>query len=59
MQKESNELRLILSIAAAGYDDMCEASKQAYSRAKAEGKTSKIAGVIAPKTFYVFVTRLH
>ena len=32
---------------------MCEAAKQAYSRAKAEGKPSKIAGVIAAKTFYV------
>merc|ERR1711887_193235 len=39
--------------AAAGYDNVCEAAKQAYSRAKAEGKTSKIAGVVAAKTFYV------
>merc|ERR1711887_142477 len=39
--------------AAAGYDNVCEAVKQAYSRAKAEGKPSKIAGVVAAKTFYV------
>merc|ERR1711936_930986 len=39
--------------AAAGYDNVCESAKQAYSRAKAEGKPSKIAGVVAAKTFYV------
>merc|ERR1711928_188438 len=39
--------------AAAGYDNVCEAAKQAYSRANEEGKPSKIAGVVAAKTFYV------
>ena len=32
---------------------MCEASAKAYSAAKASGKPTKIAGVIAAKTFYV------
>ena len=39
--------------AAAGYDNVCAAAEQAYSRAKAAGKSSKIAGVIAAKTFYL------
>merc|ERR1712055_1165230 len=38
--------------AAAGYDIVCTAAEQAYSRAKADGKSSKIAGVVAAKTFY-------
>merc|ERR1711970_1277262 len=47
--------------AAPGYDNVCEAAKQAYSRAKAEGKPSKIAGVVAAKTFYVefFTSRIN
>ena len=32
---------------------MCEASAEAYSKAKSQGKPTKIAGVIAAKTFYV------
>jgi len=39
--------------AAAGYDNVCEAAKQAYSKAKSEGKPSEIAGVVAAKTFYI------
>ena len=39
--------------AAAGYDNVCAAAEQAYSRAKAAGKSSKIAGVVAAKTFYL------
>merc|ERR1712117_886787 len=39
--------------AAAGYDSVCAAAEQAYSRAKAAGKSSKIAGVVAAKTFYL------
>ena len=39
--------------AAAGYDNVCAAAEQAYSSAKAAGKSSKIAGVIAAKTFYL------
>merc|ERR1712088_889387 len=38
---------------AAGYDNVCTAAEQAYSKAKAAGKSSKIAGVVAAKTFYL------
>ena len=39
--------------AAAEYERVCEASAEAYSKAKSSGKSSKVAGVIAAKTFYV------
>ena len=39
--------------AAPEYESVCKASAEAYSKAKAEGKPAKIAGVIAAKTFYV------
>merc|ERR1739842_257788 len=39
--------------AAPEYERVCEASSEAYRKAKSEGKPSKIAGVIAAKTFYV------
>jgi len=39
--------------AAPGYENVCKLSEQAYSRAKAGGKSEKIAGVVAAKVFYV------
>merc|ERR1711970_1257233 len=39
--------------AAPGYENVCKLSEQAYGRAKSGGKSDKIAGVIAAKTFYV------
>ena len=39
--------------AAPEYERVCKAAELAYSAAREEGKSAKIAGVVAAKTFYV------
>merc|ERR1712198_118685 len=39
--------------AAPTFEDVCKAAAEGYSEAKASGKSSKIAGLISAKTFYV------
>merc|ERR1712012_445908 len=39
--------------AAPEYESVCKAAELAYTAAREEGKSAKIAGVVAAKTFYV------
>ena len=39
--------------AAPAFENVCKSAEEAYSGAKASGKSSKIAGLISAKTFYV------